>query len=232
MRKKELLAQIGELNTKIERLEECIKTQDRLIDGYQKRERAVIGALDTVESSVSRRIRDAEEQAERIRTDAEAESKRFLKEVEMRAAELSDRITSYNALLERSAADAARNAEFFSVFAKSHALPPLDAQLASGGITPLLAPEEKETEAVADPKKLMQTIYSIEKRDLPEKEPAPKPKPQPEPKPGKVPATDDPEDEPPAPKVSDLLGKDAEGSTQETSLESLLNEIIQTGDIL
>lgn len=238
MRKKELLSQIDELNAKVERLEECIKTQDRLIEGYQKRERAVIGALDTVESSVSRRLRDAEEQAEKVRSEAETESKRFLKEVEMRSAELNERITSYNALLERSAADAARNAEFFSVFAKDHILPAVETKLAAGGVTPLLEPETAKTEAASDPKRLMQAIYTIENRDLPESKPEPPqkhPEPlqkQPEPGPERSVVNDEPDDEPLAPKVSELVGKKGNETGEDTSLEALLNEIIQTGDIL
>lgn len=230
MRRKEMILRIDELNAKVERLEECIKTQDRLIDGYQKREKAVIGALDTVETSVSRRLREAEEEAERIRSGAESESKRLLTEVEMRAAELNERISNYNALLERSAADAARNAEFFSVFAKERVLPTVEAKLAAGGVTPLLEKQEREPDAAEDPKRLMQTIYEIEKRDVP--------------KAGTVTtidpsqnavgysAAEDAEDEPPAPKVRDLLGGDNKETAQDTSLEDLLNEIIQTGDIL
>lgn len=228
MRKKELIATIDELNAKVERLEECIKTQDRLIDGYQKREKAVIGALDTVENSVSRRLREAEEHAERIRTEAENESKRFLTEVEMKAAELNERITNYNALLERSAADAARNAEFFSVFAKERMLPAVEAQLAAGGVTPLIEKREHGNEVAEDPKRLMQTIYEIEKREFPQDDPAPKQE-----TPVTHPEPSEPDDEPPVPKVSELIGKGNKDETvQETSLEDLLNEIIQTGDIL
>lgn len=225
-RKKQLLSEIDELQARIVRLEECIKTQDRLIEGYQKREHAVVAALETVENSIGHRINDAEQKAMRITDDAESYAKQLRADAEMKAAEVAEYIDRYNAMLESAAAEAARNAEFFLAFAKDKALPKIDLQIASRGVTPLIETAEELPDAEGDPKRLMQNIYRIEHRELPDEN---------EKTVETVQAEDDrlepePDDGPLAPKVSELLGTGNGEKTQDASLEELLDEIIQSGD--
>ncbi|MDO4493741.1 MAG: hypothetical protein Q4C53_07660 [Clostridia bacterium] len=221
--KKQLLAENDEMRVRIERLEECIKTQDRLIEGYQKREHAVVAALETVENSIVHRLGDADAKARKITCDAEQYALQLRHDAEAKAAEVSERISQYNAALERACAEAARNAEFFLGFAKDKALPLLDPKIAAGGISSLLEPVADLPDAEDDPKKLMQNIYRLQHRDLPEcerEEPANASAPAPE-----------PDDGPLAPTVSELLGRFRNEETQvlpECDLPE--NKIIQSGD--
>ena len=170
MRKKELLREIEKLQSRISQLEECIKTQDRLLDGYQKREHAVVRAMEQVQSDADRRLAQAETKAREIEQQAKQESARLLAQTEATAAEYRDAIDRYNAALEYAAAEAAANAERFARFARGR-------KLAEGEIVrdterlseiPFTEPVADLPDPDGDPAQLMRNIYRIQNRMLPE----------------------------------------------------------------
>lgn len=170
MRKKDLLREIETLNARIKQLEECVKTQDRLLDGYQKREHAVVHAMQQVQTEADRRLAEAEKTARSMEQRAKQESARLLAQTEATVAEYRDAIDRYNAALEFAAAEAAANAERFASFARGKKLPEGDIVRETVGLS-----EIPFHEAVTDlpdpegnPAQLMQNIYRIQNRVMPQ----------------------------------------------------------------
>lgn len=170
MRKKELLREIEALNARIKHLEECIKTQDRLLEGYQKREHGVMRAMQQVQENADRRLAEAEEKAKNIEHQAKQESSRLLAQTEATAAEYRDAIERYNAALEYAAAEAAANAERFAAFARGRKLAEGEIAREAEGLSGIPYCERLNDlpDPQDDPAQLMQNIYRIQNRILPE----------------------------------------------------------------
>lgn len=173
MRKKELLREIETLNARIKHLEECMKTQDRLLEGYQKREHAVVRAMQQVQANADKRLSEAEERAKQIEQQAKQESARLLSQTEATAAEYRDAIERYNAALEYAAAEAAANAERFASFARGRKLAEAEIIRETEGLSsiPYREPVTELPDPEGDPAQLMRNIYRIQNRVLPEEEP-------------------------------------------------------------
>ena len=82
MRKKELLQLLEEQKARIVQLEQCVQTQDGLIEQYQKRERSIVAALENAHEAAEKRIADAERQAAEIEKRAQSERERMLEDAE------------------------------------------------------------------------------------------------------------------------------------------------------
>lgn len=172
MRKKELLREISELQARVKHLEECIKTQDRLLEGYQNREHAVVRAMQQVQANADKRLAQAEEKARAIELQAKQESARLLSSTEATAAEYRDAIERYNAALEYAAAEAAANAERFASFVRGKKLTEGEIAREAEGLSeiPFRTPVENLPDPEGNPAQLMRNIYSIQNRVLPEEE--------------------------------------------------------------
>jgi len=172
MRKKELLREISALQARVKHLEECIKTQDRLLEGYQNREHAVVRAMQQVQEKADKRLAEAEEKARLIEQRAKQESSRLLSQTEATAAEYRDAIERYNAALEYAAAEAAANAERFASFVRGKKLTEGEIARETEGLSeiPFRSPVEDLPDPEGDPAQLMRNIYSIQNRVLPDVE--------------------------------------------------------------
>ena len=181
MRKKDLLRLYEEQRAKIAQLEECVKTQDGLIDGYRAREAAVVSVLASAQETAKQRVeaaerrageleREAQRKAEEIERQARAESERILAGAKEDVAEYQAAIDRYNAALETAAEEAAENARRFASFARGRKL--REAQIAQDAAAfPCAQPQAEAIElpdAVGDPAQLMRNIYRIENRVLPD----------------------------------------------------------------
>lgn len=181
MRKKDLLRLYEEQRAKIAQLEECVKTQDGLIDGYRAREAAVVSVLASAQETAKQRVeaaerrageleREAQRKAEEIERQARAESERILAGAKEDVAEYQAAIDRYNAALETAAEEAAENARRFASFARGRKL--REAQIAQDAAAfPCAQPQAEAIElpdAAGDPAQLMRNIYRIENRVLPD----------------------------------------------------------------
>ena len=181
MRKKDLLRLYEEQRAKIAQLEECVKTQDGLIDGYRAREAAVVSVLASAQETAKQRVeaaerrageleREAQRKAEEIERQARAESERILAGAKEDVAEYQAAIDRYNAALETAAEEAAENARRFASFARGRKLS--EAQIAQDAAAfPCAQPQAEAIElpdAAGDPAQLMRNIYRIENRVLPD----------------------------------------------------------------
>jgi len=172
MRKKDLLLEIEKLQERIKHLEACIKTQDRLLEGYQKREHAVVKAIKQVQEDADRRLAEAEKNAQRIELQAKQESSRLLAQTEATAAEYRDAIERYNLALEYAAAEAAANAERFASFVRGSKLSEGDLVKETEGLSaiPFREPITELPDPDGNPAQLMRNIYRIQNRVLSEEE--------------------------------------------------------------
>lgn len=257
MRKKELLQLLEEQKARIVQLEQCVQTQDGLIEQYQKRERSIVAALENAHEAAEKRIADAERQAAEIEKRAQSERERMLEDAETQLQEYRDMIARYNDALMLAAREAAENAERFASFARKSRIDRGD-----------IVPETRETvtdpdtlpDAGTNPAQLMRNIYRLQNRALPEEmQPAEVSAEKPEhsdaaealqneaapqgsaEKPERI----DSEsalnslldtlmtEEPPVQTVASVLGENhvkEEENGQELSLDALLDEIIKSGE--
>lgn len=208
MRKKELLAEIEKLNSRILRLEECIRTQDRLIETYQKREQSVLQAMETVENAMERKLRDAEEKASEIESGAKDESDRLVTEARSMAETYQQTLKQYNDALGKAADQAAASMEQLMKIAKSLCLPENDTAKLIGETPAEMQEKTADGNAADSPAAVMQGIYRLENRTAP--------------------SNDDDEEDGKLVKVSDLLNEKEEETA--APLNELLEEIMKAGE--
>lgn len=248
MRKKDLLRLYEEQRAKIAQLEECVKTQDGLIDGYRAREAAVVSVLASAQETAKQRVeaaerrageleREAQRKAEEIERQARAESERILAGAKEDVAEYQAAIDRYNAALETAAEEAAENARRFASFARGRKL--REAQIAQDAAAfPCAQPQAEAIElpdAAGDPAQLMRNIYRIENRVLPDSVVGgmqPQPDEMPEPDFLREPApADQPEAAPaPAPEPEEAAPRSLAEVHAESVVDKLMEErpVVQT----
>ncbi len=202
----------------------------------------------------------AQSQADRLLFDARAEKAHMLANTERTVRAYEEKLTAYNADLDRSAAEVQATAARCAAFIKERRIDTgeLFNEIGGGANMVELSGADELPDPEGDPKTLMQNIYKLQNRDIPdgagappelieeiiadlgprpadieEPEPEPGTAPEPEPEPEWQPEPEPewrPEDEPESvPSVSELL-PDADAE-EEVSLDALLEEIIASGDM-
>lgn len=146
------------------------------------REQTIVETLTNAQQAAKKSIADAEARAAQIIADAKAQagaavrqaqekSARIVAQAESSAAEYAAMLAEYNEALERAAEESARNAASYAAFIKTRRLdvPSLVRDAEQLGAVPF----QKEIELPPvddDPAKLMQNIYRIQNRDIPDVE--------------------------------------------------------------
>lgn len=169
MRKKLLVQQMNQLQARIKHLEECIKTQDLLLEGYQNREAAVIGTLQKLQAESEARMAEAEAKAHQIEETAKQKSARLLAQTEATVAEYRDTIDNYNAALESLAKEASETAEQFASLVRKKKLTEESLVLETEGLSAMPhQPSVDLPDPQGDPARLIHNIYRLQNRILPE----------------------------------------------------------------
>ncbi len=168
MRKKELLKQIQEQAERISHLEQCLKTQDDLIDEYQNRERMSYKAIENAQKKAEEILGEANNRSQAILGTAENKKYHMISDAEETVRSYREMLDRYNSLLEQSARQAREGAEMFSSFVRSRIITEktlddgFDNQGALGSYF-----VEKLPDPEGDPAKLMHNIYKLQNRDIP-----------------------------------------------------------------
>ena len=185
MRKKDLNRLLEERQQRVELLTKRVESTERLLETYQKREQSVVDAMAAARTSADQLIgeaakraeemvRSAHQQAEELLAKARAQSEELLsraraeseslkKRTEISMAEYQETIHTYNRLIEDSAAEAIRSTNRYAELLKSRKLIPTEDYL--------LRPEPEAPrlqDATDNPARLMQNIYELQNRDIPE----------------------------------------------------------------
>lgn len=250
MRKKELIAQLAERDARIERLEQRVQSMNEAVEGYHSRESAVVDALaraqEAAENIVAQAksraatlLREAQSQADRILFDARSESATLLSQAEATVSEYEETIAAYNAALSEAAAEAAAKAEHFAAFTRSGRIRPSGLAQEVAGLHEVPFAPPVELEAPSDsPAQLMQNIYRIQKRTLPEQDAPAEEAEEPRALFAQVNAGVQEEEtapladaagEEPLATVQGVL-KENENAPADASLDDLLDEIIKAGE--
>lgn len=266
MRKKDLMRLLEERQERVELLMKRVESTENLLQTYQKREQSVVDAMAAARTAADQLIgeaakraeemvRSAHVQAEALLEKARAESESLKKRTEISMAEYQETILAYNRLIEDSAAEAIRSTNRYAELLKSRKLTPSEEYtLRPAGERPHLQ------DATDNPAKLMQNIYELQNRDIPEireipglfgraESPAPeraavRPVPDEEDvaRPVEIPFLSEqgeadmplqeqsPKEEGTLPRVQQFVAENAGAGDGGISLDDLLDEIIEAGD--
>lgn len=189
MKRREMKQLLEERIERITLLEGRIDTMEQLIEGYRKREQAIIDTLRTAQETAARVTASAEtnangvldeahrlavqvaEQAARAAEErlasAKAESERVLREADIIKREYEEMMTSFNAMLEQNASELQQSAARFATFVRSRRVEAPEGETFYKDVGALAA--EELPDPSGDPSRLMQNIYRIQNRPLPQK---------------------------------------------------------------
>lgn len=190
MKRREMKQLLEERMQRITLLESRIDTMEQLVEGYRSREQSIIDTLRTAQETASRIAAKAEESAngtldeanrrakeiaeQAVRTAeeqlaaAKAESDRVLREADLIKREYEELMISYNAMLEQNAAELQQTATRFATFVRGHRVEVPEGEMFYKNVVALAS--EELPDPSDDPARLMQNIYRIQKRPLPQKE--------------------------------------------------------------
>jgi len=185
MRKKDLNRLLEERQQRVELLAKRVESAESLLETYRKREQSVVDAMAAARTSADQLIgeaakraeemvRAAHQQAEELLAKARAESEALLsgaraesetlkKRTEISLAEYQETVNAYNRLIEDSAAEVIRSTNRYAALLKSRKLTPAEEYVTRS------EPEAPRLQDATDnPAKLMQNIYELQNRDIPE----------------------------------------------------------------
>lgn len=187
MNKKQMKQILEERVERIGLLEQRLETLSQLLDGYKAREQAIVDSLSQASETAAGRLAQAETEAKQTVAKAQAqadallsaareESTRILSKAETAVQQYEQRLASYHADLERSAAEVEATAARYAAFIKETTLdgdsrPRAEAAAVTVSAPPLDLPDPQD-----DPQLVMQNIYKLQNRDIPaatEPEPVP-----------------------------------------------------------
>lgn len=188
MKRREMKQLLEERIERITLLEGRIDTMEQLIEGYRKREQSIIDTLRTAQETAARVTASAEanangvldeahrlavqvaEQAARAAEErlasAKSESERVLREADIIKREYEEMMTSFNAMLEQNASELQQSAARFATFVRSRRVEAPEGETFYKDVGALAA--EELPDPSGDPSRLMQNIYRIQNRPLPQ----------------------------------------------------------------
>lgn len=183
MNKKQMKQILEERVERIGLLEQRLETLSQLLDGYKAREQAIVDSLSHASETAAGRLAQAEASAQQIVMSAQAqadsllgaareESTRILNKTELAVRQYEERLASYHANLEQSAAEVEATAARYAAFIKERRFDGEHRQI----IEPVAesAPPVDLPDHQNDPQLVMQNIYKLQRRDIPAPaEPAP-----------------------------------------------------------
>ncbi|MEN6417638.1 MAG: hypothetical protein ABFC73_01815 [Clostridiaceae bacterium] len=190
MKRREMKQLLEERMERITLLEGRIDTMEQLIEGYRAREQSIIDTLRTAQETATRiaakaeasangtldeanlRAKEIAEQAARTAEEqlaaAKAESERMLREADLIKREHEELMASFNAMLEQNAIELQQTAARFATFVRGHRVEVPEGEMFYKNVIALAS--EELPDPSDDPARLMQNIYRIQKRPLPQKE--------------------------------------------------------------
>jgi len=117
---------------------------------------------------------EAQWQANELRATAKAESERLLRDAEIAKSEYEELVASYNAALEQNASERQQASARFAEYVKERRIEPSDMQPDGGAFYKSVGKMSESAQPAPgdDPATLMQNIYRIQKRPLPDGEDA------------------------------------------------------------
>lgn len=190
MRRKEMKQLLEERLERIALLETRIDTMEQLVDGYRAREQSIIDTLHSAQESAAHLCADAEQKAAQIIQDAQrqanelllqaqaeaeaaiaeagAESERLRRQTEDAVHEYEELLATFNAVIEHNAEEARAYSEQYQAFIRSRRVdtPALSVKEAEAG--PAVPSSGETPDAGDNPARVMQTIYRMQQRDIPE----------------------------------------------------------------
>ena len=189
MKRREMKQLLEERMERITLLEGRIDTMEQLIEGYRTREQSIIDTLRTAQETAARVAAKAQEsangvldeanqQAKQIAEEAarvageqlsaaKAESERLLREADMIKREHEELLASFNAMLEQNASELQQTAARFASFVRGHRVEIPEGEMFYKNVVALAG--EELPDPSGDPSRLMQNIYRIQNRPLPQK---------------------------------------------------------------
>ncbi|HWQ05927.1 MAG TPA: DivIVA domain-containing protein [Feifaniaceae bacterium] len=189
MKRREMKQLLEERIERITLLENRIDTMEQLIEGYRTREQSIIDTLRAAQETASRiaskaetsasgvldeanrRAQEVAEQAARAAeeqlSNAKAESERMTREADLIKREYEELMTSFNAMLEQNASELQQTAARFASFVRSHRVEVPEGETFYKNVVALAS--EELPDPSGDPSRLMQNIYRIQNRPLPQK---------------------------------------------------------------
>lgn len=189
MKRREMKQLLEERMERITLLEGRIDTMEQLIEGYRAREQSIIDTLRTAQETAARVTANAEANAKGLLDEAnqhalqiaeqtaraaeerlaaaKAESERVLREADIIKREYEEMMTSFNAMLEQNASELQQSAARFATFVRSRRVEAPEGETFYKDVGALAAGELPDPSG--DPSRLMQNIYRIQNRPLPQK---------------------------------------------------------------
>ena len=189
MKRREMKQLLEERMERITLLESRIDTMEQLIEGYRAREQSIIDTLRTAQETAARVAAKAQESANGVLDEAnrragqvaeetaraaeeqlaaaKAESDKVLREADLIKREHEELMASFNAMLEQNASELQLTAARFASFVRSHRVEIPEGEMFYKSVVALAS--EELPDPSGDPSRLMQNIYRIQNRPLPQK---------------------------------------------------------------